>query len=294
MNIDQIGGLLKEYRERYNVSQEDLCGDFCAVSTLARIESGEELPGQDLIRYFFNRLGISAPATSIEEQNISVTRYMIDCRIMEKYERGDFDYMDLLEDYVHCAEAGVLEYQYYDFLNAVHIRHETGVSEQTLALLEKAIQYTMPSYKRDTVPTRKLISEMESLIFYEITTDLYTLGFKESALRLSEYLALYISRERMSEYTAQYVEPMLWQNIAQWRLEAGNAKSALEAAEKGIDACVWRSALRSFPKLVRTKGNALIQLGRTDEGNKCIAHAQAIDAVIAMHSPFTTSSSTSR
>ena len=37
-----IGNVLKEYRTRLKISQEDLCLDLCAVSTLSRIESGED------------------------------------------------------------------------------------------------------------------------------------------------------------------------------------------------------------------------------------------------------------
>ena len=294
MNIDQIGTIIKEYRERYNISQEDLCGDFCAVSTLARIESGEELPGQDLLAQLFSRLDLSVPATTLKEEEASLTRFMLNRSIMDKYLHNNFDYINEINTYLHCAPADIVIRQYCAFFDSLYFRHETNNIAETICRLEKSLQHTMPTYKVDIVPTARLLTDIEFFILYEMTFDLYKLEKKELTLHLSEYLVNYLAHGKLNEYVAQHAEPVLWLHIAQWRLEAGNAKSTLEAAEKGIAACVWRSALRSFPKLVRTKGNALIQLGCTDEGSKCIAHAQAIDAVIAMHSPLTTNSSISR
>lgn len=62
-----IGNVLKEYRTRLKISQEDLCLDLCAVSTLSRIESGTQIPGRKLIEALFSRMGISrsVPITKV-------------------------------------------------------------------------------------------------------------------------------------------------------------------------------------------------------------------------------------
>lgn len=42
-----VGGVIKEFRIRYNISQEELCDGLCAVSTLSRIESGKQISGRN-------------------------------------------------------------------------------------------------------------------------------------------------------------------------------------------------------------------------------------------------------
>ena len=61
-----LGNLIREYRERAGISREELAGDFCAVSTLMRIESGEEIPGRTLANELCSTLGLIPPATKRE------------------------------------------------------------------------------------------------------------------------------------------------------------------------------------------------------------------------------------
>ena len=65
MNCALIGKLIKEYRMRLGISQEDLCGDTCAVSTLSRLETGKHLPGRKQIEAFFSYMGTKPPINII-------------------------------------------------------------------------------------------------------------------------------------------------------------------------------------------------------------------------------------
>ena len=65
MNCALIGKLIKEYRMRLGISQEDLCGDACAVSTLSRLENGKHLPRRKQIEAFFSYMGTKPPMNLI-------------------------------------------------------------------------------------------------------------------------------------------------------------------------------------------------------------------------------------
>jgi transcriptional regulator with XRE-family HTH domain len=48
-----IGKTIKEFRLRNNLSQEKLAGTTCAVSTLSRIENGDQILGWKLVEALY-------------------------------------------------------------------------------------------------------------------------------------------------------------------------------------------------------------------------------------------------
>lgn len=44
METYRIGEIIREQRNRRNISQEELCFGICSVTTLSRIENGNQKP----------------------------------------------------------------------------------------------------------------------------------------------------------------------------------------------------------------------------------------------------------
>ena len=59
MNI--IGTMLKEFRKRNKITQEDLAFGLCAVSNLSRRENGGQIPSRKLAEGLFSRVGAPLP-----------------------------------------------------------------------------------------------------------------------------------------------------------------------------------------------------------------------------------------
>ena len=119
MDFNQIGKMLREYREQFNISREDLCDDICAVSTLMRIEDSEEMPGQTIFTQLFARMGFSFSSLSPYLKKKDIVRYEIERKIeilkreCKKNSENLSEITKLLEEYKQCAEMDVLETQYY-------------------------------------------------------------------------------------------------------------------------------------------------------------------------------------
>ena len=75
-----VGGIIKEFRLRFNISQEELCDGLCAVSTLSRIESGKQITGRKLIEALFSRMGLRPHTSAIPMSKIDLKRENIEYR----------------------------------------------------------------------------------------------------------------------------------------------------------------------------------------------------------------------
>ena len=59
METYRIGEIIREQRNRRNISQEELCFGICAVTTLSRIENGNQKPSLKVEEALLERLGHS-------------------------------------------------------------------------------------------------------------------------------------------------------------------------------------------------------------------------------------------
>ena len=98
-----VGGIIKEFRLRFNISQEELCDGLCAVSTLSRIESGKQITGRKLIEALFSRMGLRPHTSAIPMSKIDLKRENIEYEINDMIATGNFEIFDLLEEYKTCV-----------------------------------------------------------------------------------------------------------------------------------------------------------------------------------------------
>lgn len=280
MDFDQFGSLIKEYRERYKVSQEDLAFDLCAVSTLSNIEKGEEVPGIELLNQLLSRLGLKAPAMSALQPKEAFDRAMIEMEVADKEFRRDFDTRLMLDDYEKLGEMNKIESQWYHYHRGLSLIYNEKNPAEGVRELKSALDCSLHSYKKDYLPNRKILSSMEALILYEYALALYDTGKKSEATELAEFLDDYIEHAFANEFDLSEYRPELLRHLAQWKLEAGDAAFALEASEKGIEACTCYGKLFPLPHLVQTRGKSLQILGRSEEAQKALGDAGMIFKVM--------------
>ena len=209
-----LGELIRTYREQAGLSREEVAGDFCSVSTLTRIENGEEIPGRLLAEELCTSLGLVAPNTnggllSREEAERSV----IEWRIKRKIEREEFDYEDLLEEYRECGETNSFERQIHDLYL--------------------------------------------SLLLRQIAVMQHRMGRKDDAIAIMDYLDRYYERGICLESVISIEYPKVLRFVAEWKLEKGDADSALDAAERGFVQCAKFGSLYPFVHLVKARADGL-------------------------------------
>ena len=261
-----IGNILKEYRTRLKISQEDLCLDLCAVSTLSRIESGAQIPGRKLVEALFSRMGMnkSIPITKADFQ-----REKLEYKINDMVATGKFEIFDLLEEYKNCGgELNILEKQFYLFYKTMAEEFFEHDYEKALKDYEEALKISIKDYNLGMIPNARLLTKIELMILNNISRMQYFLGEKEAAIVLMEFLRSYFEKGIMTEEEKAKNYPVILFNLENWYGKADDDKKVIELCDIGIDVCISYGKLFLFPYHIFNKGCSLIKLGKMEEGIK--------------------------
>ncbi len=255
MDTCQIGELIREYREEQGLTREALAGDFCAVSTLARIESGEELPGKLLANELCSELGLVAPDFQdgiLTEAD--VIRCQIERKIEEKLFCKDYEYIPLLKKYSECGDMDALEQQYYDYHMALAKRAQGESNGNLQDLFEKSISLTLKSCTKDFLPLRPRLTNMELLLLRQIALCQYTVGNKkENALEIIKFITDYYETKPVIDKLISSEFPFAMQNFTEWLFAAGYTEEALIVCTRGLKVCDLYSELIPFLKILEIK-----------------------------------------
>lgn len=273
MEVYRIGVLLKEYRTRKGISQEELSFDLCAVSTLSRIESGLQIPGRRLIMTLFSRMGMVVPISDIPMTKTDFIRSNLEYEINDRLATGKDDIHDLLEEYKTCGkDMDVLEEQFYLLFSGIYDgRTDSRVSTQDiLEKFLKALALTVKNYSIEKNPPHKYLSKIELLLLNNIARTLYDLHRTEDAINLMEFLRSYFESGLICEEEKSKNYPVILFNLENWYSDKENGERVLELSKKGIETCIKYGKLTQFPYHIFNKGYALSLLGKTDEGKKVI------------------------
>ena len=265
-----IGNILKEYRTRLNISQEDLCLDLCAVSTLSRIESGMQVPGRKLIEALFSRMGISR---SIPITKTDFQRENLEYKINDMIATGKFDVFDLLEEYKNCGDKLIpLEEQFYLFYKTMAEDFFNHDCKKALEKYEEALKISIKDYKLGKLPSARLLTKTELLILNNISRTQYFREEKEAAIELMEFLRSYFESGIMGEEEKAKNYPVILFNLENWyglRGKNDDYEKALKLCDISISTCIQYGKLALFPFHIFNKGCMLIKLGKVSEG-KCV------------------------
>lgn len=276
-----IGSILKEYRMRLKISQEDLSAGLCDMSTLSRIESGKQIPGRKLVEGLFSKMGLNPPASAIPMTRNDLKRERIEYRIIDMIATAKYEISDLLEEYKNSGDTMTpLEQQFYLFHKALAEDALAHDSENALKNYITAIRLTIADYTIEELPAVRLLTKTELLILNNIAIQLYYLGRKSEAILLMEFLRTYFETKVVSEEEKAKNYPVILHNLENWYGNADEDEKVLELCEIGIDMCIHYGKLTSFPFQIFNKGCSLVKLGRRDEGKECLS--QAFTILVAM------------
>lgn len=272
-----IGSIIKEYRIRLEISQEDLAFGLCAVSTLSRIENGSQIPGRKLTEALFSKMGMNPPASAIPMNRSDFKRENLEYEIIDKTADGSFNIFEQLEAYKNCsASMDIFEQQFYSFFKSMAEDALNHNCEKSLQEFEAELKLTLPDYRNGEIPKVKLLTKTEIFILSNIARNLYFSGKKESATELMEFLYAYFEKGIVSEEEKAKTFPVILLNLENWYGLRGDYQKALELSEKGIDICIHYGKLTQFPYQLFNKGWTLLKLNNLDEGQKFIKHAFSI------------------
>ncbi len=272
-----LGNMLREQRERFNISQEDLCGDACAVSTLSRLENGRHMPSRKTIEYFFSKLGMRAPLNMIPLSDEDYIRCNIESEIMNRTAGGNYEIMELLERYKAAdPKMDSFEHQFYETYFALYNRHHDFPLEQCQKQFADALRLTIKDFELGKNINANFLSSNEIELLNEIALTEYDMNHVESAIWYFEYIIDYCNKEYLTERErGRYLPPYLF-NLSNYYGKLEKYEKALELTDKGIAACVKYGDLVNFPYFIFNKGYGQACLGNLEEGKNNIALAFGI------------------
>lgn len=279
-----IGKIIKEFRLRNNFSQEKLVGTTCAISTLSRIENGDQIPNRKLVEALFSKMGIEAPLHAVPMSNTDLERWNLEYEIEESIVHKNYEIQALLEKYHTLGpELNVLEQQFYIFYTAIYSIHHNGNFEKNLFQLEKARQLTMKKYIRNKQAYPGILTEIECLIIHAIAVVFYNLKHINIAICILKFLMRYFESHTISENKKENDYTTILYTLSTWLYSDGQYTEALSVSEKGIKVCISYGLLTLFPCLLFNKGICLHQLGQEEIGKKIINHSLLFMCELGKH-----------
>lgn len=277
MNAYFIGEILKEYRTRFEISQEELSFGLCAVSTLSRIESGTQIPGRKLAEALFSKMGMKTPSSATPMSRLDFKRENLEHKIIDSIANGNFDVFATLEEYKSCGKTlDPLEKQFYIFYKAIAQDALNHDAKKALKEYLEAINLSIKNFNLDDVQKIKFLTRTELMILNNISRALYFSGKKDKAISLMEFLRNYYETREISEEEMAKGYPVILLNLENWYGDAERFQEALELSEIGIEICIKYGKLTPFPCQLFNKGCSLVKLKRINEGKKFLSQAFSV------------------
>ena len=255
-----IGTIIKEFRNRKNINQEDLCSNLCAISTLSKIESGKCVPHELLARALLERLDLPSSLFIFPCSEEELERRKIEEEINRRISFKIYNYDDLLEKYKNiAADMNIFEKQFY--LWAKSENKPNLDKKEILYLSTEAIKLTIKNFDFNIDLYNNFFTLQELKIINSISFN------TDSILLLSNLIKYFeIKKYDDQEYKDLYINILY--NITLKYFRSENYTEGIIYCNRGLE---YIKANMIFNKLLDfscLRGYMLIYLNNKEEGIK--------------------------
>lgn len=271
MGQQYIGAIIKEFRKRKNLTQDDLCiGDLDTV-TISRIENGHTMPQLGVIKQIFARLGLKTPMNMVSVTDEEYDKYILQEQI-EEAEKNDLDFLELLEKFKdNPVGMDAFDWQFYFSYKALCLEKGQCDKAELLDLYLSAIKETLPSFSTDAnFKKRNYYTSNELLCIYKIACLMLNTQNRKQAYKLFQFLYDYMQCENIDEDEKDKYFAVVILNLCKCKEEANAFESALKLAEQGIDFLIEKDILDKLTDLLYIKAKMEIILGRSEASLKSL------------------------
>ena len=266
MESYRIGTLIKEFRIRKNISQEELSFDLCATSTLSKIESEEQLPNRKLVEAIFSKLGFALPAFSEEISGTERKKLRIERKIKEMVENNDYSYGMFLTAYQKLGEATEFEKQFLIFYESLKNKHSGYPLNAILQSEIEALHLTAKSLDLENLPEEIRLTSIEEDIIEEIGENFRKVGRKEYSKRILLFLFDHFLKNKENEVFNAACFASCLMNLAILEAADENFCEVLKFSEEGTKLCKKHSSIVHFADFLVFNSISLFKLGNETEG----------------------------
>ncbi|QIL45735.1 helix-turn-helix transcriptional regulator [Vagococcus coleopterorum] len=260
------GGVVKQIREKRQLSQAELAEGICSQSMLSRIEHNLLVPNINVIRQLCERLTITMDEVINQTTTNSWLGFMRECSESNRHE----DLQLLVKE--TAKSIGIIfpskierqEYLYYKGTCELILNRDNQLA---LNSFQESLNCTYSSDKEAVTDMEILLLSVIGKIYYEEGQGSIGLSFMEKALE-----RFYVGINKREEIELPYI----FANLGMSMIEEGNPKRALEILEEGI---LWNKKKQRFfcmSKLYLFKGLALNDLGQIDESIDAVKMSESL------------------
>jgi len=271
MGQQYIGAIIKEFRKRKNLTQDDLCiGDLDTV-TISRIENGHTMPQLGVIKQILARLGLKTPMNMVSVTDEEYDKYILQEQI-EEAEKNDLDFLELLEQFKdNPVGMDAFDWQFFYSYKALCLEKGQCDKAELLDLYLSAIKETLPSFSTDAnFKKRNYYTSNELLCIYKIACLMLNTQNRKQAYKLFQFLYDYMQCENIDEEEKDKYFAVVILNICKCKEEANAFESALKLAEQGIDFLIEKDILDKLTDLLYIKAKMEIILGYSEASLKSL------------------------
>lgn len=267
-----VGRVIREFRKKQHVSQTELCRGICSVSSLSRIESGDQMPPRKVAETLLSRLGRSPGLYDTPLTKADLKMSELEIQIAEHDSRGLLDYLPLLNEYKNQKERlDDLENQCYLMYLARYEFRRTGDTSAALDNYKRAMKLSLPDYTIGSSLSGFPLSRTEIDILFSITSCLNLLGRNEESVEILKFLQQQYETREIDEIEMANMYPVVLCNLACWYESRQDVDKALELFDRGMQICADYGRLTFYCYNMLNKGELLLKKGNKDEGKTLLS-----------------------
>lgn len=260
MNINTVGEILRFYREKYNLNQNDVCAGICSVSTLSKIENGSKEADSLILETLLERIGKEALQFEMILNDYDYSLWELRRQIETEMEHDKKDIArQLLQEYEEKMPQDDNVHSQFVLYHRILLEDDKQ-TEDRCAMANQALRYTCPDIEKAV-----LYHEMEIELIILLVKKRYA-EFEEG----KEWLAA-ILKVVQNIYTGRQKEQIsakLLMELTMLEWNDKNYRGAIKCADKAIDVISHSRSIEYIGELHLIKAKTLEKFHHETDWNR--------------------------
>lgn len=230
MEQGNMKNIVRHYRRKYNLSQEEICDGICSVTTLSRLEQGNREIDSLLAQTILGRLGkeITLFETILNEEDFEL--WKIRTQIEKYVENNQFKAArDWIKKYRKIMPRDEFVHEQFCLYQEVILAEkEHKPVKEICDALERGIKLTIPDFEV-RITKRRLYSPVEIqmiLLLYRYDREKEEI-LEEELIHVLNYIEIYYKDEKKEK-----IETKIYLEIIHYQVQKGDDGKILSYIEK--------------------------------------------------------------
>jgi|GEM_PF-4244567 len=265
----RLGEVIRELRSRLHMTQEELAAGICSVSTIAKIESGSQMPSGRVAEALFRRLKDAGCFFTGFAQTKELEELCSWERTLERAKGKR-------------VGSSLFEEQFYAYVRIQDRMRQTTDHAVILLELMEVLVMSMPLGELyDETAQRRTYTYLELYVLNSIAVQFYYMGSYDHAMRILERLHGYLQEWHRYGEVGSDLYPVVCNNLAVVKLMQGHVRPARILCDDGINKCLDTGRLSPLLELYGNLSNILSALKEPGGAQQAYARMRVLSEMIA-------------